>query len=154
MKVIETQVFEFNELNDAAKEKARAWYREACADDSFGAECVMDDAMKATKAQNLAELYKVNPARACRLALRRTAEVPARERLQEVNGLLGLYGVKGVRGEWVGGYWADIVLGYVNAGDTYAVTVCEVPDKWGGHRFFVGSWGDWVEKHGEKAGVQ
>jgi hypothetical protein len=27
MKIIETKVYEFDELNDAAKEKARDWYR-------------------------------------------------------------------------------------------------------------------------------
>lgn len=32
MKIIETKVFEFGELSDSAKEKARAWYREGALD--------------------------------------------------------------------------------------------------------------------------
>lgn len=39
-----THVYEFSELSPAAKANARDWYREASTDDSFGSECVIDDA--------------------------------------------------------------------------------------------------------------
>jgi len=38
------QLYQFDELSDAAKEKARAWYRHASDGDSFEADCVIDDA--------------------------------------------------------------------------------------------------------------
>ena len=37
-------LFQFDELTDSAKRKARDWYREASAGDDFGAECVYEDA--------------------------------------------------------------------------------------------------------------
>jgi hypothetical protein len=41
---IETTVYTFAELSDSAKEKARDWYREGNADDSFWRESVYEDA--------------------------------------------------------------------------------------------------------------
>lgn len=46
MKTIETKVYEFSELSDAAKKKARDWYREVSSDDTFGAKCVINDAKR------------------------------------------------------------------------------------------------------------
>jgi hypothetical protein len=40
---IETTVYQFDELSDAAKGKARDWYREASAGDSYFSEYVIDD---------------------------------------------------------------------------------------------------------------
>jgi len=42
MRIKETKVYKYAELSDAAKEKARDWYREASAGDNFFAECVTD----------------------------------------------------------------------------------------------------------------
>lgn len=44
MKTIQTQVFNYSELSDAAKAKARDWFREYDAGDTFGADCVIDNA--------------------------------------------------------------------------------------------------------------
>ena len=44
-----TDLYQFDELSDAAKEKARDWYREASAGDEFYAESVLDDAKSALK---------------------------------------------------------------------------------------------------------
>jgi len=44
MKKIETTVYEYNELSDAAKEKARAWYRKVTSDDNFWAEFPLGEA--------------------------------------------------------------------------------------------------------------
>lgn len=44
---IETTIYQFDELSDDAKQRARAWYREASADDSFWSEHVIDDAATA-----------------------------------------------------------------------------------------------------------
>lgn len=41
-KIVETTVYLFEELDDAGKEKARAWYRETMPDDNWH-ECVYDD---------------------------------------------------------------------------------------------------------------
>ena len=42
-------VFNFDELSDSAKDKAREWYRNASAGDSFFAESVIDDAVTCAK---------------------------------------------------------------------------------------------------------
>jgi len=48
MKTIETQVYQFDELDDRAKERARDWYRLASAGDfdDFNAETVIEDAAR------------------------------------------------------------------------------------------------------------
>jgi hypothetical protein len=43
-KVIETLVYQFDELSDKAKEKARDWYREASEGDNYFAESIIEDA--------------------------------------------------------------------------------------------------------------
>lgn len=103
---------------------------------------------------DIIELYKADPVKACRLALRRTVKICETERLESINKLLGGFGTEAIRGEWQNGYWCDIVCAYVNKGHTYATTVLDVRDDWGGHRFIVSSWGDWVERNGERMGVQ
>jgi hypothetical protein len=42
-KVIETTVYQFDELSDKAKEKARDWFREGSASDSFHIDAVVED---------------------------------------------------------------------------------------------------------------
>jgi hypothetical protein len=44
MKEIITKVYEFDELDEKGKEKAREWYRDASSDDTIWSECVIDDA--------------------------------------------------------------------------------------------------------------
>ena len=44
-----TTVYQFDELNDKAKERAREWYRQGNYDDSFWSECVIDDAKEIGK---------------------------------------------------------------------------------------------------------
>lgn len=44
MKTIQIQLFQFSELNDTAKDKAREWYRRASEGDTFWHECVIDEA--------------------------------------------------------------------------------------------------------------
>jgi len=44
MKTIEVKLFQLSELDDKAKEKARAWYRSAIHGDTFWSECVIDEA--------------------------------------------------------------------------------------------------------------
>lgn len=44
MRTITTKVYKYSELSEEAKEKARDWYRNATADDSFWSEAVLDDA--------------------------------------------------------------------------------------------------------------
>jgi hypothetical protein len=107
--------------------------------------------MKKTK-QSLADLYRENPVKACRLALRRTAHLPETDRLEEINRLLEMCGTEAIRGEWQNGYWCDIVAAYCNAGDPYDVTVIQVRGdcSWNPSRFIVSTFGDWVEKNEER----
>ena len=51
MRIKEIKLYQFDELSDAAKEKARAWYRECNAFDNCFAEAVYDDAA------NVADLF-------------------------------------------------------------------------------------------------
>ena len=44
MRVIEKTIYQFDELTDAAKEKARGWFRGIACSDNWWAECVIDDA--------------------------------------------------------------------------------------------------------------
>lgn len=45
-RTVTKSVYQFDELSDKAKEKAREWYREASADDTWFAESVIDDAVR------------------------------------------------------------------------------------------------------------
>lgn len=46
MRVIEKTIYQFDELTDAAKEKAREWFRTASAHDIWWSESVIDDAKR------------------------------------------------------------------------------------------------------------
>ena len=103
----------------------------------------------------LDDIYREDPAKACQLALRRTAKVPWKERMGEIDTLLKGYGIEGINGEWQNGYWCNVVAEYVNMGDTYATTVIQVRGDWSGarSRFIVSSFGDWVEKNQKKYSI-
>lgn len=113
------------------------------------------------KKQNLADLYRSDPLRACRLALRRTAKLPdhsrepGRDRIDVINRLLGNCGTEAIRGEWQNGYWGNTVAVYSNTGDSYALTVIQIRGDWSGarSRFIVSSWGDWVERNEKRYGI-
>lgn len=98
---------------------------------------------------NIAELYKTNPIKACRLALRRTVNIPEYARLDAICELLGGYGKVAITGEWQKGYWCDVVAVYVDMGDTYSVTVLQVRGEYSfmSSKFIISSFGDWVEKN-------
>lgn len=110
---------------------------------------------KQARAQ-LADLYASDPLKACRLAIRRTKHLPEQDRLEAINQLLGMHGTEGISGEWQNGYWCNIVAAYCNTGETYALTVMQVRAdcSFRASKFIVSSFGDWIEKHGEKMGVQ
>jgi len=44
MRIIETKAYQYAELSDKAKEKARDWYRDASAGDSYWSDSVIEDA--------------------------------------------------------------------------------------------------------------
>ena len=91
-------------------------------------------------------LYSTDPIRACRLALRRTRNASSpEERLEQINIMLGMFGVEVVRGEYNGAYFGDARAEYANAGDPYAPTVFLLLDE---HfpRFAVMSLGDYAER--------
>jgi hypothetical protein len=104
----------------------------------------------------LAELYAVDPLKACRRALTMTRSVPENDRLEAINSLLGLHGTEAIRGEWQNGYWCDIVAAYCNTGDIYAITVIQVRGDFGfqNSRFMVVSLGDWIERNQNKYGIE
>ncbi len=101
------------------------------------------------QAQNLSDLYRSDPIKACRLALRRTRKVDSEERIKAIDELLNGHGEEALRGSWSNGYWGEVVAGYVNMGDTYSVTVFQVrtgPEKWN-CRFEVNNFGNFFEKN-------
>lgn len=104
---------------------------------------------------NLSELYRSNPLKACRLALRRTSNLADGDRLEEINSLLGLHGTEAIRGEWQNGYWCDIVAVYCNTGDTYALTVIQVrgESQYDNSRFIVSAMGDFVERNEKRLSI-
>jgi hypothetical protein len=48
-RVTETTVYQFDELSDEAKEKAREWYRQGNVTTRFWSECTIDDAKEIGK---------------------------------------------------------------------------------------------------------
>jgi len=56
------------------------------------------------------------------------------------------YGVEAVRDEniWIGHYWQNTGLLYVNKGDTYDTTLVYDTEK---NKFDIMSWGDWAERN-------
>ena len=44
MRIKQTKVYQYDELSDKAKEKARDWYRKGNCDDTYWSECVIEDA--------------------------------------------------------------------------------------------------------------
>lgn len=46
MKTIQVKAFEFSELSDAAKERARDWYRQASSQDDYWSESVIDEVVQ------------------------------------------------------------------------------------------------------------
>ena len=108
---------------------------------------------KTSKAK-LEDLYRTDQVKALKKALARTWDMRPGERMEAISNLIGGYGVEAIRGNWQNGYWCDIVANYVNVGDTYNLTVMHVRGDSQAGRFIVSSWGDWVEKNGEKYGVQ
>jgi len=61
--------------------------------------------------------------------------------LEEANAAMGGYGVGNLYPDYPEFY-------YVNMGDTYSMTLCYT-----GNSFYIGSWGDWVERHPARGGV-
>lgn len=100
----------------------------------------------------ISDLYISDPLKACRLALRKTVNLPENDRLEAINALLGLHGTEAIRGEWQNGYWCDIVAAYCNTGDSYALTVIQVrgESRCDRSRFIVSSMGYFVERHGDR----
>lgn len=105
---------------------------------------------------SLPELYATDPVKACRKALRMTANLPENDRLERINELLGLHGTEAIRGDWQNGYWCDIVAAYCNTGDTYGTTVIQVRgESWyDNSRFIVSTMGDFVERNSSRYGIQ
>lgn len=111
--------------------------------------------MNTTQAQ-LSDLYASDPLKACRTALKLTASINPRDRMEAINSLLGLYGVEGIRGDWQNGFWCDIVATYANTGNSYGLTVIHQRGDSGfdeDGRFFVGMMGDFVERNEKKLGI-
>jgi hypothetical protein len=104
----------------------------------------------------VADLYHRDPVAACRRALEETRNLPENDRMEKINTLLETCGTEAIRGEWQNGYWCDIVAVYCNTGDTYDTTVLQVrgDTSQSASRFMITSWGDFVEHHGRRYGIQ
>lgn len=105
--------------------------------------------------KDLVELLKLTPEEAEDLAkgMRIAAGDPKKvdELLEKVNERIGGFGVEAIDGDGPGGYYMSVVLLYVNRGDTYDTTLLYQTDT---ATFHIGSWGDWVERYGERYAVQ
>lgn len=103
------------------------------------------------------DIYKENPVKACRMALKRTAHLNTQtspSRMTAINSLLRGYGIESIKGDWQDGWWCDIVADYVNMGDTYNTTVMMVREDYGnGANYIVSTFGDFVEKNTKKYGI-
>lgn len=64
----------------------------------------------------------------------------------ELNGC----GVEAIRGRYVDRYYQDVQATYVNQGDTYAPTILHDHER---GVFLLTTFGDWVEKYGERREV-
>ena len=71
--------------------------------------------------------------------------------LDDVNDALQGHGIESIEGTWHDRYYQNIVALYVNMGDTYNGTILYDTTK---NRFYATSWGDWVERNGERLGVE
>jgi hypothetical protein len=73
------------------------------------------------------------------------------EIMDQINALIGGYGVEVVRGKFNRQYYGDIVAEYVNTGDTYNSTIVHdcVADK-----FYCTTLGDFVESFDRKYGIK
>jgi len=74
------------------------------------------------------------------------------EALELANKVIGGSGVEAIRGAWHSNYYQDIVLLYVNTGDTYSASVVydAVANRW----YPGASYGDLVEKVDRKYGIE
>lgn len=75
------------------------------------------------------------------------------QRLEDANRILVGYGVEAITAPdaHVDGYYYDIVALYVNMGDTYSPTVIYDTER---EKFYIESWGDWVEKQEQSGRYQ
>lgn len=106
--------------------------------------------------QSIAEMYAADPVKALRLALRRTARIGWKKRMDAINDLIGGHGVEAIRGDWKNGYWCDIVATFINIGDTYDPTIIHVRGEsaWDdAGRFTITSVGDFVERNSRRLGI-
>jgi hypothetical protein len=71
--------------------------------------------------------------------------------LHAIDEVLGTCGTETIRGDVYDAYTDDIVAEYCNAGDTYAVTILYDYMR---REYRLMSYGDWVEKYGDRYGVQ
>lgn len=77
-----------------------------------------------------------------------TGQVDAEQAMEEINDILGLFGVVALTGDYhVDRYYFNIVALYLNTGDTYNTTVLYETET---ETFHLVSWGDWVEQNQEK----
>jgi hypothetical protein len=71
--------------------------------------------------------------------------------LDDVNDAIRANGIESITGDWHDRYYQNIVALYVNMGDTYDTTILYDATR---NRFYATSWGDWVERDGDRLGVQ
>jgi hypothetical protein len=100
------------------------------------------------KPRALEHIYLADPAKACRLALRRTIKVREAQRIEAINQLLGTFGTYAIRKSN-----DEVIAVYCNAVGFDLPTVIEVlPDRSSGRsRFIVSTVREFIERN---TGVQ
>lgn len=97
----------------------------------------------------LESLYKINPKKACKIALKITRKISCKyARMNALNDILNGYGVECIRKN----YYTQPIAEYINIGDIYATTIIQpiiYEDDYGYNTKFgrikITSIGDYVE---------
>lgn len=71
------------------------------------------------------------------------------EELMQDEGNWATFGAEAIRGAWQNNYFGDTVALYVNTGDAYTGTLLYDV---GQDKFYVGTYGDWVEDYENRTG--
>lgn len=102
----------------------------------------------------LSEWLRITPAQASSLktAIDSASHGPkAEDAMILADRFMEAHGVEAIEGEWVDGYYGNIVASYVNTGDTYNPTLLHESET---GRFILTSWGDWVERNQKRYGIR
>ncbi len=107
--------------------------------------------LESKMSRSLEDEFNANPTSTLKKAMKMTIGMNPEERLQEINDMVGGYGVESIEGNGNSRYWMDTVALYINMGDTYNTTLLYNTDL---DKYTITTWGDWVERNQRRYGIQ